>query len=658
MTKIKNQVAYKLKSVLNGHDYFPLTNSESNYPGLLKDQTISAELDAVRDFIISGLSPINGGELKITEIEYNGGLTSPSAVANALNPTYAVAQYELVVFNINGNKFILKLQDVILGVLQDAVTDDDFVNLIGFVKLGDGTGVLKGYNVSTGYIEYYSLKSTGLEIAIVDGNIVIESKAGTNLSETGQKIYKGLNATTKLHEFYTMDSTDFTITEAGGKISINNPVINDTPRFYVNNGYDIGGTAPETGSPSKPYKTIQQAITACIGTTGSAQSPQFATAEIIIQKGTGYTYTGNLVLNGPTIILEENTNIISNPASGDWLCDFDTLSDTLSASLSIVLKDGALLQLSKNGFRNRGTSIDSGLFSTSKVINISGSGIVFQSVQDVINTNYTILESNFTTGDTYKNDGSATFGISGTQLYALTQQVYKVGGNSVLSIKDSKFLSSIPGQSVNVNLKAFEQIGGQVRINKSDISFLGNARNNVFSLTKNTGIPCELFITDCSVAGVATSLFKNENTNQALVNIKNVKSNFATITNIASSPSVLWQNFAPFGCIFDNGEVLQSEVDLTLNNLISTSNIFAGKLVESLQIFSSRADAVSSGALKKGNAFINRKTVTAVDLVAGVEYQVLTAGSPSLGTVGSYFTATGSETGTGTAYSYTVDTLI
>ena len=167
-----------------------------------------------------------------------------------------------------------------------------------------------------------------------------------------------------------------------------------------------------------------------------------------------------------------------------------------------------------------------------------------------------------------------------------------------------------------------------------------------------------MFITDCAVSGVATSLFKNENTNQALVNIKNVKSNFATITNIASSPSVLWQNFAPFGCIFDNGEVLQSEVDLTLNNLISTSNIFAGKLVESLQIFSSRADAVSSGALKKGNAFINRKTVTAVDLVAGVEYQVLTAGSPSLGTVGSYFTATGSETGTGTAYSYTVDTLI
>ena len=652
MTKIKNKLAYSLKKPIALTDYVIGTNDETSAKA-----TRNFQMSDIRDLIISGLSPIDGGELKITEIEYNGELTSPSAVANALNPTYAVAQYELVVFNINGNKFILKLQDITLGVLQDAVTDDDFVNLIGFVKLGDGTGVLKGYNVSTGYIEYYSLKSTGLEIAIVDGNIVIESKAGTNLSETGQKIYKGLNATTKLHEFYTMDSTDFTITEEGGKISINNPVINDTPRFYVNNGYDIGGTAPETGSPSKPYKTIQQAITACIG-TGSAQSPQFATAEIIIQKGTGYTYTGNLVLNGPTIILEENADVASNPAAGDWLCDFDTLSDTLSASLSIVLKEGAILQLSKNGFRNRGTSIDSGLFSTSKVISISGSGIVFQSVQDVINTNYTILESNFTTGDTYKNDGSATFGISGTQLYALTQQVYKVGGNSVLSTNNSKFLSSIPGQSVNVNLKAFEQIGGQVRINKSDISFLGNARNSVFSLTKNTGIPCELFITDCSVSGVATSLFKNENTNQALVNIKNVKSNFATITNIASSPSVLWQNFAPFGCIFDNGEVLQSEVDLTLNNSISTSNIFGGKLVESLQVFSSRADAVSSGALKKGNAFINRKTVTAVDLVAGVEYQVLTAGSPSLGTVGSYFTATGSETGTGTAYSYTVDTLI
>jgi hypothetical protein len=45
-------------------------------------------------------------------------------------------------------------------------------------------------------------------------------------------------------------------------------------------------------------------------------------------------------------------------------------------------------------------------------------------------------------------------------------------------------------------------------------------------------------------------------------------------------------------------------------------------------------------------------TVAAVDLVAGVQYIVLTSGAPSLGAVGSIFTATGSETGTGTAKVY------
>lgn len=648
MTKIKNKLAYSLKKPIALTDYVIGTNDETSAKA-----TRNFQMSDIRDLIISGLSPIDGGELKITEIEYNGGLTSPSAVANALNPTYAVAQYELVVFNINGNKFILKLQDVILGVLQDAVTDDNFVNLIGFVKLGDGTGVLKGYNVSTGYIEYYSLKSTGLSIGIVDGNIVIESKAGTNLSETGQKIYKGLNEITKLHEFYTLDSTDFVVSEADGKVLINNPVINDTPRFYVNNGYDIGGTAPETGSPSKPYKTIQQAITACIG-TGSAQSPQFATAEIIIQKGTGYTYTGNLVLNGPTIILEENTNIISNPASGDWLCDFDTLSDTVSARLNIILKEGSTIQLLKNGFRNKGTSIDDSLFSTFKSVIISGAGTIYQSIDDDINITHTIFESNFVGDDTFYNDSGSVFNLRGITVSSKTQQLIKIGGNSEFIADDVIFQS----RTKNNNIRVFNQIGGRLRINTANFDFLQASVSTLFSLTKNNSYLCDIELIDCIINVLTTTLFKNENTNQSRVILKNVKNQYGSITNIVKSPNVLWTNFTSYNCVFTIGEVDQTQVDLTSNNLISTSNIFGGKLVESLQIFSSRADAVSSGALKKGNAFINRKTVTAVDLVAGVEYQVLTAGSPSLGTVGSYFTATGSETGTGTAYSYTVDTLI
>ena len=63
-------------------------------------------------------------------------------------------------------------------------------------------------------------------------------------------------------------------------------------------------------------------------------------------------------------------------------------------------------------------------------------------------------------------------------------------------------------------------------------------------------------------------------------------------------------------------------------------------------VFESKAQALSAGR-PIGSAFIKRNVFNAVDLVAGVEYKVVTSGSPSLGAVGSFFTATGSETGTG-----------
>jgi hypothetical protein len=80
MTKIANkQTAYTIKSPLSGNDYFPISDSEVS-----NKKTRSADFYGVREFVIAGLSPIDGGELKFTEIEYNGVLTTPSDVANAI----------------------------------------------------------------------------------------------------------------------------------------------------------------------------------------------------------------------------------------------------------------------------------------------------------------------------------------------------------------------------------------------------------------------------------------------------------------------------------------------------------------------------------------------------------------------------------------------
>lgn len=659
MTKISNKTAYPQQSPLTLNDYFPITDASTS-----GKVTKTTTLEEVQNLLFAGLSPEIGGTLKITPINYVGELTSPADVANQLDPAVIIAQYEIVLFSVNGDKYILKLQDLTIGIAQPDIADSDFIMLSGFTKLGTGTNVLKGFNTSTGKQEFYAIKSTGLDVSIVSGDIVIESKAGSNLGATGQVIYKGLNSTSKVHEFYKIDSSDFTIVLEDDIVKINNPVVVDTPRFYVNSGYDVGGTAPETGSPSRPFKTIQSAIDAFIG-DGTSQSPQFEGSEIIIQKGIGYTFTGDFVLNGATIILEEGTEVTSNPATGTWLCDYDTLSTTQTAVLNLILNQGSSLILNKNGFRNKGTSINNGAFSDVKVIRISGTGTILQDVVDTSNFNYTILESNYVTTNTFKNDSSVVFDIKDVTLSALTQQIYKVGGNSLLTFENVFMASGNAVQNVNVNLKCFDAIGGEVR---KSFCLIGapnqTARNVLYSLSKSSTIPCNLIITDSIFSVNVTTLLQNETSLQSTVNMKSCKTTLSSVTNIAKSPNIKWINLFAYNSIFDSGSIDYDEVDLTANNTVSSSNIFGGKLTESLQVFGSRALAVAGG-LSKGNVFVNRKTVSAGSFVVGVEYQILTVGTTdftligaSANTVGINFIASGVGTGNGTAYSHTLDILI
>ena len=96
---------------------------------------------------------------------------------------------------------------------------------------------------------------------------------------------------------------------------------------------------------------------------------KFPNSEIIIQKGLGYTFTGNFNYTKLTIILEEGVFVQSNPASGNFLCDFDSMSD-IALNLNVVIKDKAQLQLVKSGFRNAGTTVTTGNFQDYKSINI------------------------------------------------------------------------------------------------------------------------------------------------------------------------------------------------------------------------------------------------------------------------------------------------
>lgn len=332
MTKIKNTVAYTIKRPLLLTDYAVGTNSEDSGVGMAKGQTISMQLSDIRDVVIAGLSPEIGGTLKITELEYTGILTSPADVANALDPVYIVSQYEVLIFNVNGNKYLLKLQDVTIGDGEPNIADSDFITIVAVKSLGDGTAVMVGYNAD-GEIEFRSIKSTGLDVSVSSENIVIESKPGTSVGDAGVNVYKGLNATsklheirkaksvgfditidgdavkyeskaganvgasgtgvykglnstTKIHEFLKLNFPDFNVAVANDVITVTLPADPSDVKFYVNANYT--GT-DSNGSLAKPYKTLKEAYDAYIG-TGDVASPEFAnigTIELLSDVQTG-----------------------------------------------------------------------------------------------------------------------------------------------------------------------------------------------------------------------------------------------------------------------------------------------------------------------------------------------------------------------------------
>ena len=122
MTRISNKLAYPLDVTITDQDYVIGTDADN-----LGKTTRNFSVGNLRDYILSGLSPIEGGTLKISEIAYTGVLTTPEDVVNALDPDYEVLAYHLVFVKVNGQQFLLKLQDRFIGATQDAVTNEDFI---------------------------------------------------------------------------------------------------------------------------------------------------------------------------------------------------------------------------------------------------------------------------------------------------------------------------------------------------------------------------------------------------------------------------------------------------------------------------------------------------------------------------------------------------
>lgn len=684
MTKIKNTVAYVIKRPLALTDYAIGTNSVDAGVGMAKGQSISMQLSDIRDVVIAGLSPEVGGTLKITEIEYTGVLTSPADVANNLDPAYIVSDYEVLIFNINGNKYQLKLQDVTIGDGEPNIADSDFITIVAVKSLGDGTAVMAGYN-GNGEIEFRSLKSTGFDVSVSSGAIVINPKAGQNLGG-GTNVYKELDPTTKIHKFNTLASLgsikiikELVDGEETGRILIDLPSLSSTPSLIVNNSaiptYDewvlAGGNLISNptfdykgiGTESQPFTdtirytsttaytltantAIQNALDVYIG-DGSPLNPDLD-GQIIKVRSNGSIYTHPGDFNYMNIYLEYEE--IINCTTTGYITDMDNASffNATTARATFVQKTrGKFIQSNGLGFRNAGNSVATSTFATGRILTIVGDGYAIYS--NLNDTAKYLINADETNSLGNNNDGNLCFDIQ-AGLRAEFQGIYKVGGKCRIDLYDDLISGNLVG-NVATNLKAFVQNGGQIRhFGNANYQFQNlNTRTDLIQFNPISTYTTTFLANGCVFQGSAVNLFAKTTDEDVVFQVNNSLSPALAITNIFNTPitSPRWSpQFRNNN--FQSGAIDVTKVDLTANNEYSSSNVIGTNILEHLVVYDSKFQANSAGR-PRYSAFIKSNIVNAADLVAGVEYKVVTSGSPSLGTVGAYITATGSETGTGTA---------
>jgi hypothetical protein len=79
--------------------------------------------------VAAGLSPELGGTLKITELVDVNSNTTPEDFINSLTPSVNIASYEVVIIVLDNSKYILKLQNTVVGSGETPTTASDFILL-------------------------------------------------------------------------------------------------------------------------------------------------------------------------------------------------------------------------------------------------------------------------------------------------------------------------------------------------------------------------------------------------------------------------------------------------------------------------------------------------------------------------------------------------
>jgi hypothetical protein len=121
MARIKT---YEVDSIVSDNDIVIGSDTDSN------DNTKNFKVSDLRDYILGGIEPVTGGNLKITTIVSNNVLyTTPESYFNSSVTPIVVLQYEIIFLILNGKTFIFRKNNATYGVGQTQTVNSDFTEI-------------------------------------------------------------------------------------------------------------------------------------------------------------------------------------------------------------------------------------------------------------------------------------------------------------------------------------------------------------------------------------------------------------------------------------------------------------------------------------------------------------------------------------------------
>jgi hypothetical protein len=208
MTKIK---LYPIDTNITDDDIVIGSDAEN------ADITKNYQMSAIRSYIASGLSPEIGGTLKITELVDVDLNETPEDFINSLSPAVTIASYEVVIVVLTSSKYILKLQDVVVGNGETPTTASDFILItdsftgtVDYVakftpdgtQIGDSQIYDNGFSVSIGSATPPAtslLNLTSTTRGFLQPRMTTTQRNAISAPAEGLRIY---NTTTKKENFY------------------------------------------------------------------------------------------------------------------------------------------------------------------------------------------------------------------------------------------------------------------------------------------------------------------------------------------------------------------------------------------------------------------------------------------------------------------------